>query len=195
MQARRGAMFVKDLSTTPGRCRVFLWEIPVKKILMAVLAALTILLCWPALAQEAPPAPGVIDFTPILNELSLALASMIGAGLLYLLKLVRDWFKARTGVELQISDEQVRVVLDKAIQYGIALVLGRLGNRAQIGVSNAQLAQIANYVIAAVPGALANFGITPERLQDMIRARLIAWTDGKAAGTAATGAAAQASAS
>ena len=148
---------------------------------MAILAAALILLCLPALAQEASVAPvnNVIDFTPIINELSLALASVVGAGLLYLLKLARDWFKARTGVELQISDEQVRQVLDKAIQYGIALVVGRLGDRAQLHVSNAQVAQIANYVIAAVPGALANFGITPERLQDMIRARLIAWTDGK----------------
>lgn len=156
-----------------------------KKVLMAALAAASILFCWPAMAQEAP-ADTVIDFTPILNELSLALASVIGAGLLYLLKLARDWFKARTGVELRISDEQVRQVLDKAIQYGIALVIGRLGDRARLAVSNAQVAQIANYVIAAVPGALANFGITPERLQDMIRARLIAWTDGKVAPEAET---------
>ncbi|MDF3075612.1 MAG: hypothetical protein K0S54_3279 [Alphaproteobacteria bacterium] len=162
------------------------------KFLLAAVLALLSVLCLPALAQEAPPAASggnVIDFTPIINELSLALASVLGAGLLYLLKLVRDWFKARTGVELQISDEQVRQVLDKAIQYGIALVVGRLGNRAQLAVSNAQVAQIANYVIAAVPGALANFGITPERLQDMIRARLIAWTEGKASPQAATPAA------
>jgi hypothetical protein len=155
----------------------------VNKFLVAISSALLVVFCLPALAQEAlPGAPegNVIDFTPIISELSLALASVIGAGLLYLLKLARDWFKARTGVELQISDEQVRQVLDKAIQYGIALAVGRLGNRAQLSVSNAQVAQIANYVIAAVPGALANFGITPERLQDMIRARLIAWTDGKA---------------
>jgi len=155
-----------------------------KKLLVAIFAAIAILFCYPAFAQEAatPAAEsgGVIDFTPILNELALAVATVASAALLYLAKLGRDWFKARTGVELQISDEQMRAVLDKAIQYGIALAVGRLGNRAQLAVSNAQVAQIANYVIAAVPGALKNFGITEERLQDMIRARLIAWTDGKA---------------
>lgn len=133
----------------------------------------------PVLAQAAPASEGgLIDFTPILNELALAVAAAAGTGLLYVLKLVRDWFKAKTGVELQISDEQVREVLDRAIQYGIALVVGKLGERAHLAVSNAQLAQIANYVIAAVPGALKNFGITPERLQDMIRARIVVWTDG-----------------
>ena len=155
-----------------------------KKLLAASLAAVAILFCYPALAQEAaaPAATGggIIDFTPILNELALAVATVASAALLYLAKLARDWFKAKTGVELQISDEQMRSVLDKAIQYGIALAVGRLGNRAQLAVPNAQVAQIANYVIAAVPGALKNFGITEERLQDMIRARLIAWTDGKA---------------
>jgi len=162
----------------------FMEKTMVKKLPVAILAAIAILLCIPALAQDvaAPAATGggVIDFTPILNELALAVATVVSAALLYLAKLGRDWFKARTGVELQISDEQMRAVLDKAIQYGIALAVGRLGSRAQLSVSNAQVAQIANYVIAAVPGALKNFGITPERLQDMIRARLIAWTDGKA---------------
>jgi len=154
----------------------------VKKLLAACVGALLILVCTPAFAQEAPAATGggVIDFTPILNELALAVATVASAALLYLAKLARDWFKARTGVELQISDAQMRSVLDKAIQYGIALAVGRLGSRAQLSVSNAQVAQIANYVIAAVPGALKNFGITEERLQEMIRARLIAWTDGKA---------------
>lgn len=147
-----------------------------------MLAALAVLLfvvgIGPAFAQEAT--GGVIDFSPIINELALAVATVASAALLYLAKLGRDWFKARTGVELQISDEQMRAVLDKAIQYGIALAVGRLSGKATLTVANAQVAQIANYVIAAVPGALKNFGITEERLQDMIRARLIAWTEGKA---------------
>lgn len=148
-----------------------------KKLLAAAVGALLILACYPALAQEAT--GGVIDFSPILNELALAVATVASAALLYLAKLARDWFKAKTGVELQISDEQMRAVLDKAIQYGIALAVGRLGSKATLTVGNAQVAQIANYVIAAVPGALKNFGITEERLQDMIRARLVAWTEGK----------------
>jgi hypothetical protein len=147
-----------------------------------VTGVVAMVLCGSALSQEAvgTVVESVIDFKPILNELVLAVASVIGAALLYLAKLARDWFKAKTGVELQISDEQVRQVLDRAIQYGIAFVVGRFADRAQITVSNAQVAQIANYVIAAVPGALKQFGITPERLQDMIRARIVAWTDGNA---------------
>lgn len=151
-----------------------------KTILMTLAAATIVLTGLPVVAQDAPSVPGnTIDFSPILTELSLALASAAGVALLYLLKLARDWFKAKTGVQIQISDDQIRQVLDKAIQYGIALVLGRLESRARFAVSNAQVAQIANYVIAAVPGALKNFGITPERLQDMIRARIAAWTDGE----------------
>jgi hypothetical protein len=150
------------------------------KILLASAATLVFLTSIaPAVAQEAvAPAGSAIDFEVIVAELMPYVAAAVSAGLLYLLKLARDWFKAKTGVELQISDEQMREVLDKAIQYGIALVMGRLAGRAQIAISNAQVAQIANYVIAAVPGALRNFGITPERLQDMIRARIIAWSDG-----------------
>ncbi len=152
-------------------------------LLAAGLAAALLVLIAPAAAQEAAPAVpvasgGVIDLRPVLDQVLAAIAAALGAGLLYLLKLARDWFKARTGVQLQISDEQVREVLDKAIQYGIALVVGRLGERAQFAVSNTQIAAVANYVIAATPDALARFGITPDRLQDMIRARLVAWSDG-----------------
>jgi hypothetical protein len=151
-----------------------------KKLLAATVGALLILICYPAFAQDAP-GGGVIDFKPILNEVFLALATVLSAALLYGAKLLRDWFKAKTGVELQISDEKVRELIDKAINYGIALVVGKVGDKVRVKVGNEQVAQIANYVIAAVPGALANFGITPERLQDMIRARLNAWTDGPAA--------------
>lgn len=164
-------------------------------LLVAGLVAALLVLVAPALAQEAGSAPaipapgGVIDLRPVLDQVLAAVAAALGAGLLYLLKLARDWFRAQTGVQLQISDEQVREVLDRAIQYGIALVVGRLGERAQVAVSSAQLAAIANYVIAAVPDALARFGITPERLQDMIRARLVAWTDGTVRADAAAGSA------
>lgn len=147
------------------------------RFLTILTAVLAVCLASPALAQEAT--GGIIDFKPILNELMLALAAALSAGALYLLKLARDWFKAKTGVELQVSDEQIRRVLDRAIKYGIALAVEKWGKDANIRVSNAQVAQIANYVIAAVPDALAQFGITPERLQDMIRARLTAWSDGK----------------
>jgi len=151
-----------------------------KKLLVASLAAVLILFCYPAFAQEAP-SGGVIDFAPILNELMLAVAMVLSAGLMYLAKMARDWFKAKTGVELQISEEKMREYIDKAIQYGIALVLPKVSGKAKITVGNEQVAQIANYVIAAVPDAIKAFGITPERLQDMIRARLNAWTDGPAA--------------
>ena len=83
----------------------------VKKLLAACVGALLILVCAPAVAQET--SGGVIDFTPIVNELALAVATVASAALLYLAKLARDWFKARTGVELQISDAQMRAVLDK----------------------------------------------------------------------------------
>lgn len=149
-----------------------------RQILIGVLAVLVIVLAGPAFAQEAP--GGTIDLTPLLNQIVLAVAAAVGAGLLYLVKLAKDWFKAKTGVDLQISDEMVRTYLDKIIEKGIALVVGAVGDKAKIKVGNEQLAQIANYVIAAAPDALAKFGITPERLQDMIRARLNAWTEGPA---------------
>jgi hypothetical protein len=147
------------------------------KFLAAVLGGLLILICYPAFAQEAKP---VIDFTPILNELIPVMVAIVGGLAIWGAKLVREWIKAKTGVQLNISDDQMRKYIDQAIQYGVALVVGKVGGKAKISVDNAQLAQIANYVIAAVPDALKAFGITPEQLQDMIRARLNAWTDGPA---------------
>ena len=42
----------------------------------------------------------------------------------------------------------------------------------EVELRNAAVAAAVSYVIQSVPGALARFRITPERLADMVRARL-----------------------
>lgn len=73
------------------------------------------------------------------------------------------------------EDSEVRAYLDgalhQAVEYGLdraAPVAGKL----TVKTKNEVVASAASYAAAAVPDALARFQITPERLADMIRARL-----------------------
>jgi hypothetical protein len=85
------------------------------------------------------------------------------------------------------NDSEIRFYLEQAIHAGLAWAL----RKAQVAVSEVKdprvesqiVADAANYIADRVPDALAHFGITPESLAEMIRARL-PQHDGGASGPA-----------
>lgn len=73
------------------------------------------------------------------------------------------------------EDSEVRAYLDgalhQAVEYGLEKAAPAAG-KLSVKTRNEVVASAASYAAAAVPDALARFNITPERLGDMIRARL-----------------------
>lgn len=118
-----------------------------------------------AFAQDAPST--VIDLGPLIEALlalaAAAITAFAGFGVRYL--------QRKLGIAL---DEDSRRALMNALNRGVDFALNRAGGLLprEIDARNALVAEAANYVIRSTPDALARFGITPERLREMIEARL-----------------------
>ncbi len=73
------------------------------------------------------------------------------------------------------ADSEVRTYLDmalyRAVEYGKGQANAKAG-KMTVKTSNEVVTAAVTYAVAAVPDALERFGITPEKLADMIRARL-----------------------
>lgn len=66
-------------------------------------------------------------------------------------------------------------VLDRAIQYGIHyanIKLDEKGKNLTYETKNEFLADVVEYVVKGAPSALNHFGLTPERIAEMVEARL-----------------------
>lgn len=137
----------------------------------AALIFLTLLfsmIAMPALADETTR----VSFGPLLTEIAAAVGiALATAGLVLVQRAIR-WLSARTGVDIQLSDEMVRRYLNEIIQKAIALVIDRLGPNVSVDVRNAAIARAAQYVVDSAPDALARFGIERDHLHDMIESRV-----------------------
>lgn len=111
----------------------------------------------------------VIDLSPVLQ----LIIETLGAVVLALATWVVGKFGKKIGLE---NDAKIRAYLDEAIKNGVAFAEQKLKEQAdkidEIDVKNVKVAEAANYVINAVPDAIKHFGVSPEKLKDLITARL-----------------------
>lgn len=111
----------------------------------------------------------VVDLSPVL-QLTIEL---LGAVVLALAGWAVTKFGKKLGLE---NDAKIRQYLDEAIKNGVAFAEQKLKEQAgkidEVDVKNAKVAEAANYVIKAVPDAIKHFGVTPEKLADLVTARL-----------------------
>lgn len=126
----------------------------------------------PALGQAAgptaEPAPA-LDFGPMLSLVAEYVAVALGGLALWLF----NRFVAPVLGE-QAADS-ARAGLDRIIRNGIRLAVDRLDVADRLGaveVRNELVREAAAYVIASAPGWLEKFNIGPDRVADMVRARL-----------------------
>lgn len=115
-----------------------------------------------------------VDLSPVVS-----LATQI---LQPLLLTVATWFVARIGqavtkhLGLKFEDAQRQVVndaLNNALSFGVTKIASQVGSDAlKVDLKSAVVAHAANYAITAIPATLQHFGITPDRLKDMLTARL-----------------------
>jgi hypothetical protein len=136
-----------------------------------ITAGIAALLLTGATAQDVVPAPApdsTLDITALVNSGFEFLATV----LLALAGWVAWKIKQSTGIDIDIKNGGL---LDVAIRNGIAyaknFVLGADG-KMTLDVKNELVRVVAKYVTESVPGVLDHFGITPQRLRDLIIARL-----------------------
>lgn len=130
-----------------------------------------LMMAGPAWAQEADAlASTVVDVQPIIDAVVGALAALLLA--------VGTWAAKMLGDRLGLAkDSEVRGYLETAIQSGIgwgkekALALGHK-DFAKIDVRNQVVAAAVSYVVKATPDALRRFGLTDDRLRELVLARL-----------------------
>lgn len=133
---------------------------------MAVMAAALFLMTpLPANAAE-------IDFTSLVDvgrDFVMSAATAIAVALAgFIAMKMRQWF----GIEL---DAKYRVALHDAIDRGmgsaIAIAFDKVEDGATVEVDSEVKANVANYVTRNTPDALKHFGLTPDRLGDIISAK------------------------
>lgn len=133
--------------------------LPVPAFLLVLLLPVLVL------AQDEPST--VVDLGPVIDTLVAfavaALTALASYGVHYL--------RRKLGIEL---DDAARNALNNALYRGIEYAAGFAGGLIprNIDARNALIAEASNYVIRSTPDALARFGITPERLRELIEARL-----------------------
>ena len=103
---------------------------------------------------------------PILSTVLLALAGVLAT-----------WLARKFAALLHLqSDDVVRQYLERALDAAAQLGLNKAMAEGQklgaVDLHNAAAAHGAQYVIDNVPDALNRLGITPDQVEDMIRARL-----------------------
>jgi len=109
------------------------------------------------------------------NELAVGLLAIVVPAVLAVAKVLQEalisWLKTKFG--FFVPDEVIRTYLNEAIQNGIKFATNKVKETDLVVTFDNKFVGLAvDYVADRVPDALKRFGITPEKLADMVRARL-----------------------
>lgn len=132
---------------------------------MTLIIAL-VCLAWPAAAQDAP---GVVDISPItsyLVEVLAAVAVVVGG---WAVRRIFQWI----GIKRDEKDQaQIENLIGLGINFGKVRLQEIATKRSKIEIKNELVRFGAGYVIDALPGILQRQKITPEKVGEMVKARL-----------------------
>jgi hypothetical protein len=121
-----------------------------------------------ALAATAATAPPIaVNFSPIINVVVEILAAFLMLLLSWVVTLIADRLKLS-------KDSAIRAYLssavDNAIQYGKQKAEAA-GAGATVKIDNQVVGHAVDYLVAHVPDALAHFGLTPDKVANLVKAR------------------------
>lgn len=105
-----------------------------------------------------------INFAPLVDSI----VALAAAAVFALAGVIGRMIHARTGIELDLKHNSI---LNESIEKGVAYAHS-ISKDLSVSTKNDLIGAAANYVIKGAPDALNHFGITPERLTEMIEARL-----------------------
>ena len=115
-----------------------------------------------------------IDLSPLVNEV-LSLAAMVLSILgTYLVTLAISYIRAKTGAQINISDAAIREKLNGIVATATAAAQHKLADSGveTVTTSNEMISIAADTVIKHAPEVLAKLNITPEHVEDLIRAHV-----------------------
>ena len=136
------------------------WQAALVAATLAMPAAAT-----PAFAQATLDGASIFGaWKPYITEILAGLVAVIAG---WVLKLVRD----KLGLDI---DARHREVLQTALTNAAGLVVNSLGGAAsavRLDVRSPALAEAVTYVLKGAPDALAHFGLSAERVREMVMAK------------------------
>jgi hypothetical protein len=88
--------------------------------------------------------------------------------------LVFGWLKTKTPFYFLVPENEIRKALENAIHYGVQFAVQKTRESGALTVKtdNKFIITALEYVKESVPDTLNRFGITDDRLADMVRARV-----------------------
>ncbi|MBA2689388.1 MAG: hypothetical protein H0U63_01130 [Burkholderiales bacterium] len=136
------------------------------RLFLSAVAALCLLVS-PALAQQA------VDLNPVMSTVVAPLAVTILSGVASaVLALGFSWLRKKWGWEMEAND---RAALHSALISGINLAVAKAGQTAgpipRITVSNPITRMALEYALRAAPDAIRRFGLTHDKVEQMIIAK------------------------
>ncbi|MEP9372601.1 hypothetical protein [Mesorhizobium sp. KR1-2] len=135
-------------------------------------AVAILIIAW-IVAGPAFAADGALPATSLLEPIRAYLVEIGGVLIVAFVGWLSSWLRATFKLEL---DARHRDALHSALTNGAALVLKKLDTAAagkSIPIGNAIVGTGIEYVLTYSPDAVAYFGLTPERVGELLRARLI----------------------
>lgn len=107
-----------------------------------------------------------LDLSPFMDVLMAVLAALASLAV----GLISRFIHQKTGIDLDLKHN---AILNEAIERGLEFAQSKMGDgKITIQTKHRALALAATYVSAGAPKAMTYFGITEQRLIEMIEARL-----------------------
>lgn len=115
----------------------------------------------------------IVDLQPLLQTALDFIVPILGLLASYATWKLGAWFTSKTGIEVdRQAHATLNTVLQRGIQMGADKLRGMGSDFAKVEVKNELIATAANFAVMQAPGTLARFDLTPQKLENMIRARL-----------------------
>nr|WP_321336603.1 hypothetical protein [Breoghania sp.] len=145
----------------------------VAAILALVGAAVLAAVGGPAFAGEtAKVSDTMVTFTSLSGSIVEYVGAVLGVAVTALIGWLANLLKNKLGLDIEAKHrDALHSALMTAVNYGLSKAGDKLSS-ASVDVKSAAIAEMLDYVMGAVPDAIAYFGLTPEWLETMLEAKL-----------------------
>lgn len=114
------------------------------------------------------------DFMTLLEPFITLMFAAASAAVATLVPFAINWLLKKTKLDALISDDFIRAYLIEALDKGINLAKTKVyENKITVNVDNTIGKIVLEYLQKHTPDALAHFGLTEDKVQEMVKARLV----------------------
>ena len=123
------------------------------------------------------PVSTTFDLMTIIAPFVQLVFAAASAAIAALVPVAIKWFLQKIHLDGLVSDDLVRSYLNPALERGINLAKAKVyEQRITVNVDNAIGKFVLEYLEQHTPDALAHFGLTEAKVQEMVKARLVKFT-------------------